>query len=103
GETFSTTARARPSAGSEAGLRAALLRAGTSGSSMLEINHGKRRQRQRNRLRATVQAERLGVHATEIADAAAAINSRVPVQHFAPEPVLRNADAVVGARHRREI
>src|SRR6185437_3399641 len=103
GETFSTTARARPSAGSEALLREAVLRAGNSDSSVLEVNRGKRRQRQRKRLRATVQAVRLRVHAAEIADPASTVSARIAVQHFAPEAGLRNADLVVAAGHGREI
>src|SRR4051812_46880397 len=45
----------------------------------------------------------LGFDAAHVADAAAAVIRRVAVQRFAPEAAVRNADAVVAARHRGEV
>ena len=42
-------------------------------------------------------------HATEIAQSAAAIHRGIAVQQFLPVSTLRDANAIVQARHRRKI
>src|SRR5437868_6797266 len=43
------------------------------------------------------------VGAAEVAEAAAAVERRVAVEELAPAAALRHADAIVVARHRREV
>ena len=50
-----------------------------------------------------VRRHRRGLDAAEVAHAAAAVDARVAVEQLAPVPAARHADAVVVARHRREV
>ena len=48
-------------------------------------------------------ARRVASRPPKLPNPFSAVLLRVAVQHFAPEPALGNADAVVQARHRREV
>src|SRR4030095_5740210 len=93
GVTFSMTTRLRPS--DAAG--------GPIASGRLEKQHAQWWQRQRERLRMTMRFARCRIHATEIADTAAAIARRIAVEHFAPAARHGHPEAMAVARDGREV
>src|SRR5579875_704744 len=62
-----------------------------------------RRQGERRRERLIVPGNRLGLDAAEVAHAAAAVGLGIGVQDLTPTAADRHPDAVLVARHRREV
>src|SRR5579864_2217647 len=68
-----------------------------------EPDRRERRQRQGRRERLVVPPHRLGLDAAEVPDPGTAVERRVGVQHLPPATAQGHADAIVVARHRREV
>src|SRR4051794_11484083 len=69
----------------------------------LEVYDRERRQGDGEHVGSPVPADRRRFHTAEIAQSTAAILRGVAVQHLAPDAAAGDADAVVVARHRREV
>src|SRR5690348_9487493 len=72
-------------------------------SALLEVQTPERRERQSDRLIESVRGRGFRVDAAVVADVAAAVNRGVAVQELGVVTLLRHADAVLGARNRREV
>src|SRR5690349_18150039 len=59
--------------------------------------------RQLQREWTAVNGNLLGIHAAEVAHAAAGVLAGIAVEHFTPVSTVGDADAVADPRHRREI
>src|SRR6185503_14171262 len=69
----------------------------------LQENRAQRRQREGERVHAAEAGDGGGFDAAHVALAAAAVFDGVGVHEFAPEAAAWGADAIVLARHRREV
>src|SRR5687767_5401492 len=100
GMTRSMTARTRPSASA----RRVFLTCGFAALAfMLEVDHGKRRERYADRMISPVRRYGMRAHAAVVADAAAAVVGRIRVDELAPITLARDTDEIVLPRHRREV
>src|SRR5512135_1889371 len=94
GDTFSTTARTRPSAGI---ARSAIV------PSVREEQGRERGEGDGDRMQPTVCRQRGRLDAAEIADPASPVERRVAVERFPPDTRARHPEHVVASGHRREV
>src|SRR3569623_1094721 len=76
---------------------------GATASSGLEVHHAERRHRQGKRMIMAVRRHRRGLDAAEITVTRAAVLGGIAVEQLLPPAAARHTQAIIAARHRREI